>query len=210
MARVRNSDSADGRVSAARHASRCARVVALALVAVGGAACTPDAAPTPAPTPTYTCTANAGACTPQQAEKEAKAAKDHEAAKLALNAGLAEYYRILSKPAETTGTAELQRYLAEDELTSAVGAIQKFRARKRVGHGAVTIATATFETKFPEAAQNVLVCEDGAKYYTTDESGGDRTPPGVRLRYTATLKLLDGMWKLTQSTDSVEVKSCDE
>ena len=206
MARVRNSDSVNGRVSAARHASRCARVVALALVAVGGAACTPDPAPTP--TPTYTCTANVGACTQQQAAKEAKAAKDHEAAKVSLQAGLTELYRILGQEGEIGSIKTLQRHFAEDELDSALDVLKEFRADKRVGHGSVSVVTATFETRYPSSEQSVVVCEDGTKFYTTDPAGKKRTPPGFFQKYTATLKLMDGQWKRTQSTEAVKVASC--
>lgn len=184
-------------------------VLALSVVLVSAvAACTPEAGPTPTPTPTFSCTASAGACTPQQAEKEAQAEKDHAAAKAALQGGLAEFYSMVGERDSKPSDAALNEYFAEDELKSAEAALQKLKARERLGHGSVVIATTEFKTKYPKGSQEVLVCEDGTKFYTTDLSGKDRTPPGVRLQYTATMKLIDAKWKLTQSTESVEVSTC--
>lgn len=189
---------------------RRAAVVALSVVLVGSvAACTPEAGPTPTPSPTFTCTANLGQCTPQQAEKEAKAKKDHAAAEASLRAGLAELYRIAGKGGSEDGTSELQRYFAEDELASAVQAMKKFKASKRIGHGASTIASVNFGTKYPKGQQVIDVCEDGTKFYTTDASGKNPTEHGVHQQYTATMKLVDERWKLTQSTEGVEVKTCE-
>jgi len=199
----------DGLATGQIQSRRRAAIALLTLVVLGsGAGCTPEPGPTPTPTPTFTCTATVGACTPQQAEKEAKASKDHAAAKSALQAGVTEIYRILAEGGASKATPELKRYLAEDELNSAVGAIKRFEQSKRVGHGSVAIAGVTFETTYPDSRQEVVVCEDATRFYTTDRAGKNRTPPGVKQKYSATLKLLEGQWKLTQSTDSVKVASC--
>lgn len=209
--RMRVAGNTNRRVHRRRHAPCREWVALLSLVAVGAvSSCTPDAGPTPTPSPTFTCTAAVGACTPQQAEKEAKAAKDHAAAKAALQAGLTEVYRILGEGGVIEDEDQLQHYLAEDELNGALRAIRDFRRDQRVGHGSVSIARVTFVTDYPDTRQEVTVCEDATKFYTTDRAGKDRTPPGFRLQYTVTLKLLDGRWKRTDSTDSVKVDSCDE
>lgn len=207
--RVRVDRQMTRRVRLRRGAARRAGIALLGVGLIGVTACTPEPGPTPTPSPTFSCSVNVGECTPQQAAKESKAAKDHGAAKAALQGGVTEVYRILGEGGVVENTKQLERYVAEDDLDSALKAIQDFEKTKRLGQGTVTVANVSFETKYPNASQQVLVCEDATKFYTTDRAGKNRTPPGFRLKYTATLKLMDGQWKRTQSTESVKVDSCD-